>query len=607
MRRLWSILLTLALAICMLCALIPMEAQAVSPTYTVSPSYRAGKYYQAVLNVELTGDQRLDLLNVARSQLGYCAGASANELGGDRATEREWTEYNLFYYGYSKEASWCAIFISWCARQARIPTGVIRTSGNASAGLFGCSWHPRRGYTPVPGDLIIFDWEGQYAGYDGGDHIGIVAGVTPTEIVTIEGNRHNAVERQTYPRDDERILGYAVPAYTSAVHTCGRGEPVGYGDDHPHSIFYRCDRCESVWEDTAADYICPEFDHMETQHPHCNVNRCALCGVILGTDPDSANYVSSCQECVDAGLVDPNRMAGVDRQETAVEISRAAFPDGSASVILASGDNYPDALAGGPLAYALQAPILLTRGGTADERTLDEIRRLGAGNVYLLGGEGVIYESVADELGEMGLAVERLAGPTRFETAVAIAEKLDELRGGKSTEAFFVYSHNYPDALSAGNMAALKGAPILYIQANGLLRQSTEDYLTGCGQLAAAYLLGGPGVVGPQAESSIGAYGPVERIYGRNRYETCLLVNRRFDDLLDSGAVCLARGDNYPDALAGSVFAANRHAPLLLVQGTLAQEQAAYIRGRAPAEIYAFGGTGVLPEGIVAAAREAAA
>ena len=38
----------------------------------------------------------------------------------------------------------------------------------------------------------------------------------------------------------------------------------------------------------------------------------------------------------------------------------------------------------------------------------------------------------------MGLAVERLAGPTRFETAVAIAEKLDELRGGKSTEAFFV-------------------------------------------------------------------------------------------------------------------------------------------------------------------------
>ena len=76
------------------------------------------------------------------------------------------------------------------------------------------------------------------------------------------------------------------------------------------------------------------------------------------------------------------RMWGATRQTTAVAISRAAFPYGSDNVILASGDNYPDALAGGPLSYELDAPILLIRRSRPDQATLDEIRRLGAKNVY---------------------------------------------------------------------------------------------------------------------------------------------------------------------------------------------------------------------------------
>ena len=172
----------------------------------------------------------------------------------------------------------------------------------------------------------------------------------------------------------------------------------------------------------------------------------------------------------------PERMWGATRTETAVAISQAAFPNGADSVVLASGDNYPDALAGGPLAYALDAPILLIRRSQPDQATLNEIKRLGAKTAYILGGTGVVSDGVANTLRSMGLNVERVAGSTRFDTAVEVAKRLETLCG-KPNEVFFVYSHNYPDALAVSNVAALKGTPILYVDATGNLRDSTAAYI----------------------------------------------------------------------------------------------------------------------------------
>ena len=302
----------------------------------------------------------------------------------------------------------------------------------------------------------------------------------------------------------------------------------------------------------------------------------------------------------------PERMWGATRQTTAVAISRAAFPNGSDNVILASGDNYPDALAGGPLAYELDAPILLIRRSRPDQATLDEIRRLGAKNVYILGGAGVVSDAVADTMKDMGLTVERIAGANRFDTAVAVAEKLEALRGAKPTTVFFVYSHNYPDALAVSNVASLMGAPILYVDNTGNLRDSTAAYLKHLGSVEKAYIISGPGVIRPNADTAIGAFGPVQRIYGADRYETCTRINRTFADVLDGNSLCLACGTNYPDALAGSVFAAKYHAPMVLVRGGLTAEQAAYVKEKAPENVYAFGGTGVLPDSVLDAVKKAA-
>lgn len=301
----------------------------------------------------------------------------------------------------------------------------------------------------------------------------------------------------------------------------------------------------------------------------------------------------------------PERMAGAKRQTTAVAISEALFPDGTENVVIASGDNYPDALAGGPLAYLLDAPILLVCKSQPDEATLSEIERLGAKNAFILGGPGAVGDNVADQLRGKGLAVERIAGSDRFETAVRIAEKMDKLRGGKPSAAFFVYSHNYPDALSISNIAAITGSPILYIEKNGTLKETTKQYLNKCGKVNISVIIGGPALISSNAETVLKPYGEVERLYGANRYETCIIVNLAFRDIVDGDSLCLACGTNYPDALAGSVFAAYCHAPLLLVQGDLLSDlQQQYAYWKAPLNVFAFGGTGVLSENVLSEVKK---
>jgi len=297
----------------------------------------------------------------------------------------------------------------------------------------------------------------------------------------------------------------------------------------------------------------------------------------------------------------PERMAGSKRQTTAVAISQAAFPEGSKNIVLASGDNYPDALAGAPLAYMLNAPILLICKSRFDQDTLNEIDRLGAENVYILGGAGAISENAAAILRNKGLKVERLAGSDRFETAVKIAEKMDAIRGGKPAATFFVYSHNYPDALTISDVAAITGNPILFVETKGVLRDPIKRYMDKCGKVNISVIIGGPALISTNAEKTLGTYGQTARLYGSNRYETGIAINRAFSDILDGDSICIASGGNYPDALAGSVLAAKFHAPLMLVSNSeMIQNQKTYLANeKHPLNVFAFGGTFVVPDAVI--------
>ena len=164
----------------------------------------------------------------------------------------------------------------------------------------------------------------------------------------------------------------------------------------------------------------------------------------------------------------PNKLAGQERFDTAVEVSKAYREQGGTSteaVVLASATSLVDGLAAGPLAAQLDTSILLTKANELPEVTKDEIyavlniedtkvSELKDKTVYVVGGESVIGEEVVAELEAIGVTVERIAGTNRHETSLAVADKLVELKGGSTTESFIVGANGLADAMSISAYAA---------------------------------------------------------------------------------------------------------------------------------------------------------
>ncbi len=291
------------------------------------------------------------------------------------------------------------------------------------------------------------------------------------------------------------------------------------------------------------------------------------------------------------------RIAGSSRFTTAAKISAVSCASAE-TVILANGMNYADALAGVPLAYKFNAPILLTGNGALNKDTFDEIKRLKAKNVIILGGEGAVSKEAEDELKGAGLAVERIAGSSRFSTAAAIAEKL----GSAPEEIFFVYGLDYADALSVSSVAAIRKAPVIYLNKDGEMNAETAKYLESLKELECvknAYVIGGSGVISDdmmqKAATALGIE-QIDRISGANRYETCVAVNEKFADNLTGDMICAATGKDFPDALAGGVYAALNKAPMLLVSDSLNQAQKQFIKAKNAGSVTIFGGTGAVSD-----------
>ncbi len=295
------------------------------------------------------------------------------------------------------------------------------------------------------------------------------------------------------------------------------------------------------------------------------------------------------------------RFAGANRYSTAAVISKSSF-DSSKTVILSSGSNFADALAGVPLAVMQNAPIILTTKDTIPDESLAEIKRLGAKKVLILGGKRVISADIEKALRAQGIKTQRIAGATRFGTATAIANKITK----KPTDIFFVYAFNYADALSVSTAAALKNAPIIYLNTNGELDADTKAYLaklkaSGC--VKNAYVIGGEGVISKEMlHTAADALGIMPtRLSGIDRYETCTAVNKAFKNLLNGSMLCIATGCDFPDALSGGVYAALNRAPLFMENSkqkalSLSKTQTMFLKGKKPLRITIFGGTGAVPD-----------
>ncbi|MBX0357684.1 cell wall-binding repeat-containing protein [Halobacillus sp. Nhm2S1] len=279
--------------------------------------------------------------------------------------------------------------------------------------------------------------------------------------------------------------------------------------------------------------------------------------------------------------ISSERIAGMDRYETAVKISTHGW-DTADTVIIARGDDFPDALAGAPLAYKLDAPILLT-GSKLPSLVKEEIERLGAKKAVILGGEGAVDTYVEDELKGMGLEAERIGGKDRFETAAYIAAVLD----GEPEKAVVANGLNFPDALSIASHAAEKGYPILLTRPNEL-PEVTETSLS---DFQSSIVVGGSSVVSDGVLNQLPEAG---RYSGKNRYETSAEVATMLNP---ADKAFIATGADFADALTGSVLAAKTNSTFLLVPPTRVDESIAEAADMLGVRHFTLlGGTGAIDE-----------
>src|SRR5699024_125735 len=151
-----------------------------------------------------------------------------------------------------------------------------------------------------------------------------------------------------------------------------------------------------------------------------------------------------------------SRIEGPSRYSTAVALSQDGW-DSSDVAVLARGDDFADALTGVSLAEKFDAPLLLTQPERYTPVTKEEIERLGAETVYVLGGDQAISDEVVSELQAQGIETIRVAGDTRDRTAVEIAKLV--LDGESAEEVYVVNGYDFPDAYSVASYAAKECMP----------------------------------------------------------------------------------------------------------------------------------------------------
>lgn len=163
--------------------------------YSGSTSYASGKYYSALTAVVLTGRLRTDIVNIARSQVGYQEGSSSSQLSGEIKGDGNYTEYGRWY---GLQDMWCAMFVSWCADTAGVPQSVIPSHSFTVEGLnkfieWGRAYTRAQvssgKYTPHPGDIIYYK---SSRNTNKTNHVGIVTSYSGTTVYTVEGNTSSA-------------------------------------------------------------------------------------------------------------------------------------------------------------------------------------------------------------------------------------------------------------------------------------------------------------------------------------------------------------------------------------------------------------------------------
>ncbi|HHV64098.1 MAG TPA: hypothetical protein GXX46_03355 [Peptococcaceae bacterium] len=170
------------------------------------------------------------------------------------------------------------------------------------------------------------------------------------------------------------------------------------------------------------------------------------------------------------------RISGEEKYETAFLIAKELNAASGTSVVLSSGENFPDALAVSSFAAAYGWPILLVGETGISPRIKQYIEEKQPANIYLTGGTTVIHSALEEELKKIApnAQVRRFAGSDRYETAIQIAKEF----APTPSHLYVASGFNFPDALAGSVLAAKNYAPIILVNPQAAsLHSEVKAYL----------------------------------------------------------------------------------------------------------------------------------
>jgi len=510
--------------------------------------------------------------------------------------------------------------------------GIIAAETNNSQGIAGTSWNSqimsiRAGYTGADGQAYLENDDSakavSYAAELGADIINMSWG-SPVYSIMLEdvmnyaenlgslliaASGNSNTSQVFYPAGFSSVMSVsATDQYDSKASFSNYGSWITVSAPGKDICSTNFNNSYGIGDGTsfAAPYACGVAALIKSQNPSWTPNEIWAKLVSSADNIDSVNWgyagllgagrVNALNAVTRATL----RLWGADRYDTAIDISKEMYSSGSTNVVLARGDNFPDALAGAGLADSQNAPLLITPKTSLDYDIENEIQRLNPSKVYILGGEGALSATVKSRVENIGFYTERVWGQTRFETCIEIMEKI--YNKNSVTKVFIVTGMDFADALISTPAAYKESAPML-LSTSSSLPTSVKTYLSSLPNLNTIYIIGGYSAISSNVENELKAYGSVGRIYGINSYDTSTQVAQTF--FSNPEKLVIARADDYPDALCGGPLAIKNDAPALLTsKNNLPTELQNYISSNfsfnpASSVIYILGGTGAISENVV--------
>ena len=313
------------------------------------------------------------------------------------------------------------------------------------------------------------------------------------------------------------------------------------------------------------------------------------------------NELKSLHKLLQKGTFNVGIVAGANRYETAVNVSKAAGTvladvadtDKTNNIVLVNGEALVDGLAAAPYAATVNgtgkqaAPILLSQVDSLPAATKDYLKELSSEiaaknlnkvTVTLIGGHAVLSDEVVSELEDMGFSVKRIGGDNREETSVKVAEKMPA-----STTTFVVGGNGEADAMSISAVAADKKAPIIVSKTN-TISSDALSYLEDEASTDTVRIIGGESVFSKESEEKVNKAlaktNAAYRISGKNRQATNAAVIKEYYSVSNTDAEGIvlvkdgvAKKSELVDALSAANYAVKIKAPIVLGTSAITDEQ----------------------------------